>query len=245
MAVYTIADLHLSTGTDKAMDVFGHRWIDYTNKIINRWKSVISENDTVIIPGDISWAMTLDEAESDFALIDSLPGKKILGKGNHDFWWSTLSKINTFLKKNKFDSVSPLFNNAYAVENIIVCGTRGWFYDEKQQVTVGENVDFHKISSREAQRLKLSLDEAVKIRQKIEKDLPIVAFTHFPVVWGDFVCREMIDLMHEYGVKSCYYGHIHGNYTVEQCSAFEGIRMTLVSADFLNFSPAPVSENKI
>ena len=245
MAVFTIADLHLSNSTDKSMEVFGARWLNYTEKLISRWSAVVSDDDTVIIPGDISWAMTLNEATKDFAMLNSLPGHKIIGKGNHDFWWATLSKINAFLAQNNFDSIKILHNNAYVVENIIVCGTRGWFYDEKQQVTAGENVDFEKIVKRETLRLRFSLEEAAKLRKESGADLPIVAFFHFPPVWADFVCRETVDLLHEYGVRYCYYGHIHGNYFVPHKTVCENISMSLVSADFVDFTPVPVFENKI
>ena len=146
MAVYTIADLHLSTneGTDKSMEVFGGRWSGYTEKLINNWKRLVDSDDTVIIPGDISWALTVDEAKSDLALIDSLPGRKIIGKGNHDFWWTTMKKLETFCEKNEIKTISFLFNNAYDLGSIIVAGTRGWYYDDDIS-TAPDSADFEKI----------------------------------------------------------------------------------------------------
>ena len=145
MSVYTISDLHLSTldSTNKSMEVFGRRWQSYMSRIENNWKKLISENDTVIIPGDISWALSLDEAESDLKFLDSLPGKKILGKGNHDFWWSTMKKHTEFFKKIGVNSVSFLFNNAHEVENFIIAGTRGWYHDE-DAANAPENADFQR-----------------------------------------------------------------------------------------------------
>ena len=167
MSLYVISDLHLSTNetTNKSMEKFGTKWKDYHKKLEKYFKAIINDDDTVIIPGDISWAMSLDEALSDFKFLDSLPGTKIISKGNHDFWWSTATKINSFFQANEIKTVKLLHNNAYLIENCIVCGSRGWFYDEKQQKTVGD-VDYDKIVAREAQRLEISINEALKIKEK-------------------------------------------------------------------------------
>ena len=242
MSVFTIADLHLSTNaaTDKSMEVFGKRWTDYTAKLVNNWRAVISDGDTVIIPGDISWALKLEEARSDLALLNSLPGKKLIGKGNHDFWWATSKKMQAFFDECGFDTISILYNNAYIVEDGIVCGTRGWFLEEGHQVSVGE-VDYQKIVNREVIRLKISLDAAKKLQDEqltlIGKRLPITVVLHVPPVWLDFVCRDFVNVLHEFGVKSCYFGHIHGGYNVPRCFEFEEISFSLISSDFLNFSP--------
>ncbi len=239
MSVYVIADLHLSTNeqTNKSMEKFGSRWQNYTEKINKNWRAVITDDDTVVIPGDISWALRLEEAREDLAFLDSLPGKKLIGKGNHDFWWTTAAKMNAFFADNNFSTIEILYNNAFVVDDMIIAGTRGWFIDEKQQNTVGE-VDYDKIINRENMRLGMSLDAAAKLRE--ESGLPIVAFLHFPPVWSDFVCRDIVDLLHKYDVKYCYFGHIHGTYYVPRSFEFEGIQMTLCSADFINFSPMPV-----
>ncbi len=234
MSIFSIADLHLSESTKKPMDIFGARWKDHTEKLIKRWSSIVTDEDTVIIPGDISWAMTLDEAVADFKLIHSLPGKKLIGKGNHDFWWATLSKMYKMLEDNGIDSVRFMQNNAFEVENYIVCGTRGWFIDEKLQNTVGE-VDYQKIVDREVLRLKMCLNEAVLL--KGDTDRQILVFFHFPPVFKEFVCREIVDTLKEYNIKNCYYGHIHGTYNIQRTIDFEGVSMTLIAADFLDFIP--------
>ena len=236
MALYTIADLHFSSAADHPMDVFGSRWQNYTEKICNNWRAVVTDADTVILPGDISWGMTLDEAREDFALLDALPGKKLIGKGNHDFWWATAAKLGRFFEENGFTTLSLLYNNAYAVENSIVCGTRGWFMEEERQQTVGE-VDFAKIRAREALRLQIGLDAAVALRRGEHEGKEILTFLHFPPAWNGEVCREITDLLAAYGVRRCFCGHIHGIYDVPQTEIFEGLSVTLISSDFLDFVP--------
>ena len=237
MSLFVMADLHLSSDRSKSMDVFGSRWQDYMEKIQKNWKAVVSDADTVIVPGDISWSLKLEDSLDDFRFLDALPGKKLIGKGNHDFWWSTQSKLNAFWQENKIESIDLLYNNAHRFEDCIVSGTRGWFMEEGQQNTVG-TVEHAKIVNREVIRLRMSLEEAVRLRG--EDDLPIVVFLHFPPVWNDFVCREIVDLVHEFEVKTCYFGHIHGAYYAPRTRCFEGIDFTICSADYLNFTPMPV-----
>ena len=245
MSIFVIGDLHLSTNrsTNKSMEVFGKRWQDYTERLRKNWCAVVRPEDTVVIPGDISWAMNLAEAEDDLRFLDSLPGTKLIGKGNHDFWWTTARKMTSFFDAHDFHSLRILNNNAYLVEDSILCGTRGWFLDERQQVAVGD-VEYTKIVNREVIRLRLSLDEAMKLRREQElltgKVLPVAVFLHFPPVWMDFVCREFVDVLHEYGIRECYFGHIHGMYSVPRSFEFEGISMTLCSSDFLSFTLMPV-----
>ncbi len=241
MAIYTIGDLHLSTNarTNKSMEVFGRRWQGYVEKLSRNWETVVTPDDTVVIPGDISWAMKLEEALPDFLFLNTLPGHKLIGKGNHDFWWMTAKKMNDFFEKNHLETLHILNNNAYLVEGQVLCGTRGWFLDEKQQVAVGE-VDYEKIVNREVIRLRLSLDEAVRL-QKDSFDRtgitpPISVFLHFPPVWLDFVCRPFVDVLHEYGNPNCYFGHIHGYYNAPMVTEFEGIRFRLVASDALDFT---------
>ena len=240
MSLYVISDLHLSTNlsTNKSMEKFGARWKNYTEKLNKNWRAVINDDDTVIIPGDISWAMTLDEAKDDFLFLDSLPGKKIIGKGNHDFWWTTSSKISAFFKQNNISSISLLHNNAHLIENCIICGSRGWFYDEKQQKTVGD-VDYEKIVSREASRLELSLNAAMKIKEE-DPSLPILVFLHFPPVYADFVCDKILDVLKKYSIDRCFYGHIHNNYYIPRSLVYDGISFTMAAADYLNFAPMPI-----
>lgn len=240
MSLYVISDLHLSTNetTNKSMEKFGTKWRDYHKKLEKNFRAIINDDDTVIIPGDISWAMTLEEARQDFKFLDSLPGKKIIGKGNHDFWWSTATKINQFFEENNITSISLLHNNAYLIDDTIICGSRGWFYDEKQQKTVGE-VDYEKIVAREAQRLEISINAAMKLKEE-SPELPILVFLHFPPVYADCVCDKILDVLKKYQVKDCFYGHIHNNYSIPREFEYDGISFTMVAADYLNFSPMPI-----
>lgn len=245
MSIFVLSDLHLSTdaATDKSMEVFGSRWQDYISKIEKNWNTVVGKNDTVIVPGDISWATRLEESESDLRFLDSLNGKKLIGKGNHDFWWSTSAKMTAFFKEKGLSSLSILYNNAYIIEDKIICGTRGWFPDESKQVTVGD-VDHAKIINREITRLKLSLVAAQKLQGEYEaengKILPILVFLHFPPVWGDFIMDEFMTVFKEYGIRDCYFGHIHSAYSQPGRFEHDGIRFTLTSSDFLNFYPLKI-----
>ncbi|MBE6541033.1 MAG: serine/threonine protein phosphatase [Ruminococcaceae bacterium] len=245
MAVYTIGDLHLSLLVNKPMDKFGHRWTGYTEKIEKRWRALVEDGDTVVVPGDISWAMTLDEAAEDFRFIDSLPGRKILGKGNHDYWWTTVTKMKKFLSDIGISSIDFLQNNAFRVgdgeKQMIICGTRGWFIDEKLQATPNPT-DYEKLVSREVIRLTNSLSEGVKLRREPdgEESAPIKVFLHFPPVFGDFIVPELIDTMRSFGVSECFFGHIHGKYSHPQTTVYDGIKFTMISADFIDFYPQKV-----
>ena len=240
MSVFVLADLHLSSDGSKSMDIFGPRWCDYMKKIEKNWRAAVTDRDTVILPGDISWSLKLEDAVEDFRFLNSLPGQKLIGKGNHDFWWSTLSKLNAFLEAHHFSNIRFLYNNAYELENMIVCGTRGWFLEEEQQNTTDE-VDYAKILNREVLRLRMSLEEAKKLQRSDEEPKPILVFLHFPPVWSSFVCEEFVSILKEYGVKTCYFGHIHGAYYAPGVTEYEGIRFILCAADYLNFTPIPVT----
>ena len=216
------------------MEVFGKRWENYTERIESNWKRLIRPCDTVVIPGDISWALSLDEALSDLKFIDSLPGKKILGKGNHDFWWTSMKKHGEFFEKHKISSISFLFNNAHEADDIIIAGTRGWYYDEDAS-NIPEGTDYVKLAARESLRLKASLNAANELRLK--KDREIVAFMHFPPFWNDTESEGTFEILNEYGVKRLYFGHIHGNYTLPSVFNHKGVEMRLISADFVGFMP--------
>ncbi len=237
MALYTIADLHLSLSesTDKPMEIFGARWTDHAKKIEQRWSALVSDEDTVVIPGDISWALKLEESAQDLHFIDSLPGQKIIGKGNHDFWWSTQNKLNVFFENEGIKTLKVLFNNAFLVENVCIAGTRGWYYESS---SAPRPCDYEKIAARECGRLKLSLEAARTLKEG--RDLPSVVFTHFPPVWNEFAFEELIDVMLAYGVKKCYFGHIHGIYDHPAKTEYRSIDFELISADFLNFTPRRV-----
>ena len=240
MSLYTIADLHLSTfdKTNKSMEVFGKSWADYMLRIENNWRHLVEENDIVIIPGDVSWALSLEESESDMKFLDSLPGKKIIGKGNHDFWWSTMKKHEAFFEKNGIKTISFLFNNAHEFDECIVAGTRGWYNDE-DAANAPDNADFEKLTNRENLRLKTSL-EAAKKMQEFSPHKEIVVFMHFPPFWNGKTSDGLISLLKDYGIKRVYFGHIHGNYTVPPCFSYEGIEMHIISADYLKFVPKKV-----
>ncbi|MBO5316700.1 MAG: metallophosphoesterase [Clostridia bacterium] len=231
-----MADLHLSTldKTNKSMEVFGQRWADYINRIEVNWRRLVEEDDTVIIPGDVSWALSLEEAESDLKFLDSLPGRKILGKGNHDFWWCTMKKHRAFFEKCGITTVDFLFNNAIELDDFIIAGTRGW-YNDSDAANAPDNADFEKLSNRESLRLKTSLDAALKLKEVSGKE--IIVFMHFPPYWNGKESEGLMSLLREYGIKKVYYGHIHGNYTVPPCFTYDGIEMSIVSADYLKFIP--------
>ena len=240
MSLFVLSDTHLALhDSGKSMEVFGSRWQNYITRIENNWRRLVKKEDTVIIAGDVSWAMTLEETVKDFTFLQSLPGRKLLGKGNHDFWWTTASKMNRHFQDNSFTSLNILYNNAYVVESFIVCGTRGWFIDPSLQKTVG-TVDYTKIVNRELIRLRMSLDAALKLKSEDGQEKEIIPFLHFPPVWGDFRCDEIISVLKEYDIKRCYFGHIHGASgapdVLEEC----GIRFILTSADHLNFTPLAV-----
>lgn len=237
MALYVLSDPHLSTHNEgKSMEAFGTRWKDYVSRMEKNWRALITDRDTVVLPGDISWAMTLEEASSDFAFLDALPGTKLLGKGNHDFYWTTATKMYRFFEENSWHSLRILYNNAYLIGNIAVCGTRGWFNDSRLQNTVG-TVDYEKIVHRETLRLRMTLDAGRNLRTTDNTMPELVPFLHFPPVWADFRCEEFMQVLHEYGVTRCYFGHIHGSNLSSRPFVADGIRFLLCSADHLNFTP--------
>lgn len=222
MSLFAIADTHLSFGTDKPMDSFPG-WNDYVSKLEKNWNSVVSENDTVIIAGDISWAMNFDELYADFDFINKLNGKKIIIKGNHDYWWNTANKMNKFIEDNKFSSISILHNNSYEVDGISVCGSRGWMFDSDEPHD-------EKVFNRELGRIKMSLDSATSDNK--------IVLLHYPPVTTDTKCDEIIDLLKQYGIKKCYYGHLHGIAAkIAVDDTIDEISFKLISCDKLNFLP--------
>lgn len=228
MALFTLSDTHLSLTTEKPMGIFGSRWRDHDKKIEAEWNRLVTEKDTVVVGGDISWGISLAEAAEDLLFLDRLPGQKILLKGNHDYWWTTMKKVEDFFAEKGITTIRLLQNNSFLCEGCALCGTRGWYSDA---ANAPEESDYKKIVAREAARLKLSLDSVSNPTP--EK----VVFMHFPPYFENYVCRPLIDLLHEYHVTRCYFGHIHGVYAVAPATLFEGIEFHLVSADFLNFAP--------
>lgn len=224
MSVYAIGDTHLSFSTDKPMDIF-KGWDDYAKRLENNWQHLITEEDTVVINGDISWAMGLEEAEKDLEFINNLNGIKIISKGNHDYWWNTITKMENFCKENGFDSIKFLHNNAYKVGNVSIAGTRGWFFDAES-----ENVD--KVMARECARLQRSIDEARKLGGEV------VVFLHYPPVSMHKVCEPIMNVLKENNIERCYYGHLHGGAIKGAINdVYDGIKFQLVSADYLEFCP--------
>ncbi len=228
MAVYAIADLHLSLGTDKPMDVF-EGWNNYTERIRKNWQKLITPDDTVVIAGDISWAMSINNTYNDFDYINKLNGRKIIIKGNHDYWWTTKSKMDKYLAQNGFDTISVLHNNYYVADGLALCGSRGWFYD-------AETDDDMKILMREVGRLRMSIEPAIKAGYE-----PIV-FLHYPPIYNNMACREITDVLREYNIRKCFYGHIHGRNASKRAfiGECEGIRYELISCDRLGFMPLAV-----
>ncbi len=224
MSLFAIADPHLSFNTSKPMDVFPG-WSDYTVRLEKNWRSLVEPEDTVVIAGDISWGMDLREAAADFAFIDRLPGRKILLKGNHDYWWTTRKKMDDFLREQGLSTLHILHNDAYTVDNVAVCGTRGWFFD-------AENTADNKVLLREAGRLRTSIQAAKRT------GLEPVAFLHYPPVCGGQACEEIFSVLREEGIRRCYYGHLHGPGIRHAFQGErEGIRMKLISCDALAFCP--------
>lgn len=221
MSIYAISDLHLSFGTNKPMSIF-RGWENHADKIRANWKRLVTEEDTVIVGGDLSWGLKIEEARADFAFLDSLPGKKILLKGNHDLWWSTAKKLREFLEENQFSTIDFIFNNTAVVEGHAIAGTRGWFFDDNSG---------KKVLLREAGRLEASLKAAT------ESGLPVITFLHYPPVYSDSVCREIFDILKKYGITEVYHGHIHGTGKYNAVSEFEGVKLTLTSCDLIDFTP--------
>ena len=223
MAVFVIEDLHLSLGTNKPMDVFPG-WDGYLPKLEANRRTLIRPEDTVVLAGDTSWAMNLQDTRADFAFLQSLPGQKWLLKGNHDYWWTTTRKMEKFLQENGFGSLHIPHNNACIVGQTALCGTRGWPFDDA--AAQGE-----KLMAREAGRLRMSLQAAGEAPRKI-------AFLHYPPVYPGASAEELVAVLQEFGVTECYYGHLHGKsirFAVQ--GDVEGIRCRLISADGLQFCP--------
>lgn len=230
MSIYVIGDLHLSFSVDKPMDIFGNNWANHPEKIKNNWLSKVTEEDTVILPGDFSWATYLEETYEDFKYLASLPGKKIMSKGNHDYWWTTLKSMRKFLDDNNFKNIDFLYNNSYKVEDKVIVGTRGWVNSWKSE----EN---YKILKRENDRLKLSIQDAIKNFGTENNE--IIAFIHYPPFYKEQNVPEEIDFiktLNDYNIKTCYYAHLHADAHKEAREGLiNGINYKLVSSDYLDF----------
>ncbi len=246
MAIYTIGDLHLSFSADKPMDIFGFNWENHAEKIKEDWMQKVKTDDTVILPGDFSWAMYIDETYEDFKFLNSLPGKKIMSKGNHDYWWTTLTQMRKYLKENGFENIDFLYNNAHVIDDKVIVGARGWQNNFKSE-------EDYKILKRENERLKLSIKDGL---DKLGVDVnntsepggtlgtsdatkEMIAFMHYPPFYKEENVPEEIDFiktMNDYGIKKCFYAHLHGESHRDAIEGmYRGIEFKLVSSDYLGF----------
>ena len=222
--IYAIGDLHLSFNESKPMDIFGDNWENHEKKIKKDWLNKVNENDLVLLPGDFSWSMHLKDTVKDFEYLSSLPGRKILLKGNHDYWWTTITNMRKFLVENNFRDIDFLHNNSYEYEGYIIAGTRGWIQNDDKEDK--------RLVQREVQRLELSIQDGIK---KYGENKPIIVCMHYPPIAKD--PSPFIKVMKKHNVKECIYGHLHGtsiNEAVE--GTHEGIKIKLVSSDSLNFT---------
>lgn len=231
MALFALSDPHLATVCEKPMDIFGRRWQDHANRLAENWQKEVSEEDTVVIGGDISWAMQLIEALPDLIYLHRLPGRKILMRGNHDYWWSSIRKLEQLVESHRLDSLVFLRNNAFKIGSDIICGTRGWILPDDPGFTAEDR----KILDREIGRLRLSLEAATRIREPEDR---LVVFLHYPPMSKSMDTSPITQLISEYQARLCVYGHVHGE-AVENC--FQGmlgdVGYRLASADYLGFKP--------
>lgn len=219
MSIFAISDLHLSFGTNKPMDVFGENWIGHVEKIKKDWKEKVKEDDLVLLPGDLSWAMNLKDMIEDFKFLEELPGKKLLLKGNHDYWWTTLKSMRSFLKENDFKTIDFIYNNSYLYNAYIIAGSRGW-----SAVDCKEN---EKMLNREKIRLELSLEDGIR---NFGEDKPIIICMHYPPA------NEFVEIIKRYNVKILVYGHLHGESQKEALEGnINGIEYNMVSCDYTDF----------
>ena len=228
MALYAIADLHLSLGEEKPMDIF-RGWTNYIDRLTRNWTALVQPADTVVVAGDVSWAMSLDGARTDFAFLDRLPGRKLLLKGNHDYWWNTRRKMDAFLAEQGFDSIRILHNSAERYGPWALCGSRGWFFDDEADAD-------KKVLLREVGRLQASIDAGRALGGE-----PL-AFLHYPPVTAAARCDEMMDALHRNGITRCWYGHLHGP-SIRRAvqGVVEGIEFRLVSCDAADFTPVRIA----
>ena len=231
MALFAISDLHLPLGVDKPMDIFGKNWENYVKRLKENWESTVKDTDTVVLPGDFSWATYIEDTTADFDYLEALPGRKILLKGNHDYWWTTLSKMQKFIDEKGYKTIEFLQIGSICAEGVSLCGSRGW--NTPSPSLSGED---KKIYDRELLRLEMSIKSA-------ENRDNIILFTHFPPVLKDFRENPMTELLEKYNIKTCVYGHIHSSGIK---NAFEGelngTNYVLVSCDYRGFMPVKIKD---
>lgn len=221
MSIFAISDLHLSFGTDKPMNIF-NGWNNHTERLLANWNRLVKHEDTVVLPGDLSWGLKLFETVPDFEFLKKLNGKKVILKGNHDLWWSTVKKLKDFFAEKNITDVEILFNNTVVAENFAIAGTRGWFYDAAPD---------DKIILREVGRLEKSITDAENT------GLPILLFLHYPPVYAGEVCHEILDVIKKHNIKTVYHGHIHGSGYNKAVKEYDGVKFRLISCDCVDFTP--------
>ena len=229
MSLFVMADLHLCKGNpEKTMSIF-NGWQNYQELIEKNWKELISDSDTIVLPGDISWGMSLKEAAPDFKFIEQLPGQKIVIKGNHDYWWTTKKKMEDFFAAEGCTSIKILHNNHYRYGEYGICGTRGWVN------MPGETQD-EKVLRREVQRLETS------IRSALDEGLKPIVFLHYPPIFATNFNYDILDVLYRYKIEECYYGHIHGKSAHDLCvkNTYDGINFHLIAGDYLQFIPKKI-----
>ncbi len=225
MALYAIGDLHLSFGVDKPMDIFGGAWNGYVEKLREGLK-VIGPEDTTVLLGDLTWGIDMEQAKQDFAFINAIPGRKLIIKGNHDYWWTTATKFYKFCEENGFSDMFILNNNAYEYEELALCGTRGWFFEEN----AAEGSHNDKVFKRELIRLETSL--------KAAGDKLKICFLHYPPRYRGYECPEILQLLKKYDVRLCCYGHLHAeSHKLAIEGLHDGVEFRLCAADYINFTP--------
>lgn len=228
MSLFAIGDLHLSLGVpSKPMDIFGG-WKNYQQLIEENWLANISADDTVVLAGDLSWGMSLEQSDADFAFVHRMPGRKIILKGNHDYWWNSLRKMQNFFDEKGYDSLNILHNNHIAYGEYGICGTRGWVSMS------GEPADA-KVLAREVQRLEVSIKSA------LDESLCPLVFLHYPPIYGNSCNYDLLEILHKYKIQNCYYGHVHGkghNHAFQ--GMYEETKMEMISSDYLHFIPQKI-----
>lgn len=229
MALYAIGDLHLSLASNKPMDIFGDGWRDYVERIREGFAQ-LNDEDVIVLCGDLSWGMSLEESLEDFRFIHQLPGTKLLLKGNHDYWWNTATKMEKFFAQHELTSLKILHNNCYFYGDQAICGTRGWFYELDNQGTHNE-----KMLAREAGRLEASLQAAGE-KEKL-------CFLHYPPLYQGYQCPEILAVLKKYGVRQCFYGHLHGQSHRRAIEGeWNGTHFSLIAADYLKFIPKKICD---
>lgn len=232
MALYSIADLHLPLGIDKPMDIFGSAWKNYVERLWENWQCTVKKEDTVVLPGDFSWATYLDQSAKDFEYLHKLNGRKILLKGNHDYWWTTMNKLREFIKINGFSDIEFLQNNSFMYGDTAICGTRGWIHPAWDNFSAEDR----KIFDREVLRLELSLSSVKECGE-------IYVFTHYPPISAALENNDFTDMMKKYNVKKCFYGHLHSASHKNAVEGIvDGIEYKLVSGDYVGFNPVKLKD---